>query len=56
MGITKKNISKRTPGLSEKRDKESGVTIVYKSKNTRSSFPKKIKKVNKLLSKAKLLK
>jgi len=30
-------------------------TIVYKSKTSKSSFPEKTEKVNKLLSKAKLL-
>ena len=52
MAITKKNIS----GLSKKNEKESNVMIVYKSKNSKSSFPEKTERVNKLLSKSKLLK
>jgi len=56
MGTTKRTTSKRTSGLSGKKGKEPRVTIVYKSKTSKSSFPEKIKKVNKLLSRAKLLK
>ena len=40
---------------SGQKGKESRMTIVYKSKTSKSSFPEKIKKVNKLLSKAKLI-
>jgi hypothetical protein len=56
MGVTKKNTTKRSSRLSAKKGNESQVTIVYKSKISQSSFPEKIKKVNKLLSKAKLIK
>jgi hypothetical protein len=56
MSVTKKNTSKRTSGVSGKNRKEPDVTIVYKSKISKSSFPEKTEKVNKLLSKAKLLK
>jgi len=56
MSVTKKTTSKRTSNLSGKNRTEPGVTIVYKSKTSKSSFPKKTQKVNKLLSKAKLLK
>jgi hypothetical protein len=56
MGITKKNTSKRASGISGKNGRDSGVTIVYKSKTSKSSFPEKTDKVNKLLSKAKLIK
>ena len=39
-----------------KNEKDPGVTIVYKSKTSKTSFPEETEKVNKLLSKAKLLK
>lgn len=55
MSLTKKNNSGRASALSKKNRKQSHVTIVYKSKVTKSSFPEKTEKVNKLLSKAKLL-
>jgi hypothetical protein len=56
MGVTKKNTSKRNTKLSGKKERDSVVTIVYKSKTSKSTFPGKIKKVNELLSKAKLIK
>jgi hypothetical protein len=56
MSITKKSNSGRVSGLSKKNGKQSNVTIIYKSKVPKSSFPEKTEKINKLLSKAKLLK
>jgi hypothetical protein len=56
MRITKKNISKKVSRSLKKNEKDPGVTIVYKSKTSKSSFPEKTDRVNKLLSKAKLLK
>jgi hypothetical protein len=56
MSVTRKNTSKRASSLSGKEEKKSAVTIVNKSKTSKSSFPEKIKKVNTLLSKAKLIK
>ena len=55
MGVVKKNTSEKTPASSGKKRKEP-VTIVYKTKTSKSSFPEKVRKVNKLLSKAKLIK
>jgi len=56
MSVTKKNTPKKRSGLSKRNGKASGVTIVYKSKTSKSSFPAKTSKANKLLSNAKLLK
>lgn len=56
MGITKKNTSKKISSSLKRNEKDTGVTIVYKSKTSKSSFPEKTDRVNKLLSKAKLLK
>ncbi len=52
MRVTKKTTSR----FSKKNGKEYNVTIVFKSKTPKSSFPEKTQKANKLLSKAKLLK
>ena len=56
MSVTKKTTSRKRSGLAKKNGNEPGVTIVYKSKTPKSSFPAKTAKANKLLSKAKLLK
>lgn len=55
MSITKKSNSERSSELRKNR-KKPNVTIIYKSKVSQSSFPQKVEKLNKLLSKAKLLK
>lgn len=52
MGTGKKNTSEKTSALK----RGQAATIVYKTKVLKSSFPEKIKKANKLLSKAKLTK
>jgi hypothetical protein len=51
MGVTKK-----TTAFSRKKGEKSPVTIVYKTKTSTSSFPEKVKRINTLLSKAKLIK
>ena len=55
MSITKKHTSRRA-SRSSKKNEEPNVTIVFKSKASKSSFPEKTDKANKLLSKAKLIK
>ena len=50
MGVTKKNMASTASSVKKQREK-SVETIVYKSKTSESSFPGKIEKVNKLLSK-----
>jgi len=54
MGTAKKNTVEKTPAPGKKR--KEAVTIVYKTKTSKSSFPQKIRKVNELLSGAKLIK
>ena len=56
MSVTKKSTARKKSGVSKKNGNEPGITIVYKSKTSKSSFPAKTAKANKLLSKAKLLK
>jgi len=55
MSVTKKRTSNTTSRSSKKTGQEPGVTIVYKSKVSKSSFPQKTEKANKLLSKTKFL-
>jgi hypothetical protein len=54
MATAKRNTSEKTAAPGKKG--KGAVTIVYKTKTSKSSFPEKIRKVNKLLSKAKLIK
>ncbi len=58
MSLIKKHTSvkERAAKSRSKNAIEPEITIVYKSKTSSSSFPQKIDKANKLLSKAKLMK
>ena len=56
MGVSKKNTSKKVSRSLKKNEKGPDVTIVYKSKTSKTSLPEKTEKVNRLLSKARLLK
>jgi hypothetical protein len=56
MSVTKKTTSRKRSAPLKRNAKVSGVTIVYKSKTSKPSFPAKTAKANKLLSKAQLLK
>lgn len=57
MGLSKTyTFPKKSSSKNDSKNSVSEAIVIYKTKTSGSSFPKKVAKLNKLLSKAKLMK